>query len=155
MPVAPEVTRAHVEDELEEVREWAERHGWAIHWHPDQLVLEVSMRSAIDHEEYEMELLLHDYRALPPIFEFRHIASGERGTSRCYPKGGRGYFHPNGFLCAPWSRRAYRELGGPHGDWTMSSWHQQRPNHARLGDMLSLIQELLNDREAYQGRMER
>lgn len=153
MAVAPDVTRAHVEEELEEVREWTERHGWVIRWRHDQLLLDVTMRSVIDDEQYELEVSLRDYRALPPIFEFIRPTTGERGTHCCYPRGGRGYFHGKPVLCAPWNRKAYRELGGPHADWAMSQWQSYRPNHVRLGDMLSLIQELLNEESSYQGRM--
>lgn len=153
MSVAPDVTRAHVEEELDEVREWAERHGWAMSWRPDQFLLDVTMRSIIDGEQFELEVSMQDYRALPPIFEFIRSTTGERGTLRCYPKGGRGYFHPKPLLCTPWNRKAYRELGGPHSDWGLSQWQSYRRNHVRLGDMLSLIQELLNEESTYQGRM--
>jgi hypothetical protein len=153
--VAPDVTRAHVEDELNEARGWAERHRWSINWRSEQLILEVTMRSVIDEEIYELEATLRDYRALPAAFELRHLVTGERGTHRCYPKGGLGYFHNQPVLCAPWNRKAYAALGGPHSDWAMAQWWTYRPNHARLGDILALIQELLNDRSSYQGRMAR
>jgi len=113
------------------------------------------MRSAIDGEAYEFEISLDDYRALPPAFELRHLATGERGTRRCYPKGGLGYFHNQPVLCAPWNRKAYAALGGPHSDWAMAQWSTYRPNHTRLGDILALIQNLLDDRSSYEGRMAR
>jgi len=153
--VAPDVTRAHVESELSEVREWADRHRWSIEWRPEELLLEVSMSSEIDKEAYVLEASLQDYRALPPVFELRHPATGERGTHRCYPKGGLGYFHSKPVLCAPWNRKAYTALGGPHSDWVMAQWETYRPNHARLGDILALIQQLLDDRASYKGRMAR
>ena len=153
MVVAPDVARAHVEVELTEVQEWAARRGWALAWHPDRLLLEVSMRSAVDADVYELEVSLDDYRAKPPAFELKRTATGERGTHRCYPKGGLGYFHPQPVLCAPWNRKAYSALGGPHSDWAMAQWATYRPNHSHLGDILALIQELLDDRSSYQGRM--
>jgi hypothetical protein len=153
VPVAPDVTRALVDEELGQTRAWAERHAWSLNWRADQLALEVSMRSAIDGELYEIEVAFDDYRALPPAFELRRSETGERGTRRCYPKGGFGYFHSKPVLCAPWNRRAYSALGGPHGDWIMAQWWTYRPNHSRIGDILALIQELLNDKSSYQGRM--
>lgn len=44
---------------------------------------------------------------------------------------------------------------GPHADWAMSNWASYRPNHSRVGDMLVLLQELIDDRATYTGRMER
>jgi hypothetical protein len=102
-----------------------------------------------------LEVSLDDYRAKPPAFELKHTATGERGTYRCYPKGGLGYFHPQPVLCAPWNRKAYSALGGPHRDWAMAQWATYRQNHSHLGDILALIQELLDDRSSYQGRMAR
>jgi len=37
----------------------------------------------------------------------------------------------------------------------MSNWASYRPNHSRVGDMLVLLQELIDDRATYTGRMER
>ena len=153
MAVAPDVSRAHAEEEIEAAREWAGLHGWSLDWKPDQLLLSVSMRSAVDGEAFELEVALDGYRAVPPMFEFRHAATGERGTYRCYPKGGRGYFHNQPVICAPWNRKAYAAFGGPHGDWAMANWATYRPNHARIGDVLALIQVLINDKSSYQGRM--
>lgn len=151
--VAPDVSRAHVEDELDAARQWALQHNWEPQWDAEELALGVTMQSAIDAEVYKLEVALDGYRALPPAFEFRHPTTGERGTHACYPKGGFGYFHGQPVLCAPWNRRAYKALGGPHGDWAMANWATYRPNHSRLGDMLVLIQTLLDDRSSYQGRM--
>lgn len=155
MVVAPEVSRTHVEGDLAALKVWAELNRWVLDWRPGQLLLGVSMRSAVDGESYELEIALDGYRALPPSFQFVRSSSGERGTHRCYPRGGRGYFHTLPVICAPWNRLAYAAHGGPHGDWAMANWHTYRANHRRLGDMLALVQELLDDRSSYQGRMAR
>jgi len=155
MIVAPEVTRALVEAELAELEPWRQARGFALDWDPSRPALRARLRSAVDGEEYVLEFLLDGYRAQPPLIEFALPGSGERGTRRCYPHGGRGYFHDQPVLCAPWNRRAYAAHGGPHGDWNMSQWATLRPNHARLGDMLVLLQELLDDRASYAGRKAR
>ena len=111
------------------------------------------MRSKVDSERYVLELMCDNYRALPPYIEFRYPTSEERGTHRCYPGGGRGYFHNQPVICAPWNRKAYASHGGPHSDWAMASWATYRPNHAQIGDMLVLLQELLDDPSSYTGRM--
>ena len=58
-------------------------------------------------------------------------------------------------ICAPWNRKAYQTHGGPHADWALSNWASYRPNHSRVGDMLVLLQVLIDDRATYTGRMER
>ena len=153
MPVARDVSRAIVEDEIGHLDGWVRIHNWGVNWDPSALRLVVEMRSKIDNERYAFEFLLEDYRALPPVIELVDPRNGERGMRRCFPAGGRGYFHPNLIICAPWSRKAYAVHGGPHSDWVMSNWATYRPNHAQLGDMLVLLQELLDDRSSYAGRM--
>ena len=155
--VPPEVTRAHVDSELssELVNPWARTHGWELSWHPGALLLRVTLRSKVDQERYQLEMDLHGYRALPPLIELVHPETSERGSRKCYPGGGRGYFHNQPVLCAPWNRKAYAAHGGPHGDWALTQWATYRPNHARLLDILVLIQSLLDDASSYSGRMER
>jgi hypothetical protein len=154
--VSAEITRAHVESELsrELIDAWVRQHGWQLSWDPAGLLLRATMRSKIDQEQYELELNLGGYRALPPLIELIHPVTGERGSRKCYPGGGRGYFHNQPVLCAPWNRKAYAAHGGPHGDWTLAQWATYRPNHARLLDILVLLQSLLDDRSSYSGRMQ-
>lgn len=155
MVVATDVTRALVEAELSHLDLWAKIHGWELEWDATALRLKVRIRSKVDGEVYVVEMLLDNYRALPPHIEFLHPTLEERGTRRCYPGGGRGYFHNNPVICAPWNRKAYAAHGGPHSDWAMGAWATYRPNHSQLGDMLVLLQELIDDRSSYSGRMER
>jgi hypothetical protein len=136
------------------VESWAARHSWSI-CDPDRLLLVVLMRSAIDAERYIFEFEFDDYRELPPSIELVDPWTGGRGTRRSYPAGGRSYFLGNPVSCAPWNRKAYQTHGGPHADWAMSNWASYRPNHSRVGDMLVLLQELIDDRATYTGRMER
>ena len=155
MAVAKAVSIAHVESELAAVELWPARDGWSILWDADSLLLVVLMRSTIDGERYIFEFELDDYRQLPPSIELVHPETGEVGIRRSYPGGGRGYFHNKPVICAPWNRKAYQTHGGPHSDWVMKNWASYRLNHSRLGDMLVLLQELLDDRASYTGRMER
>jgi hypothetical protein len=155
MTVPADVARAHVEAELAQLETWRDTHGWEIEWDAATLVLTILMSSKIDGEKYLLECRLDGYRALPPMFEFVHPQTGERGKAGCYPGGGRGYFHTKPCICAPWNRSAYQVHGGPHGDWTMTAWATYRPNHSQLGDMIVLIQDLLDDRSSYSGRMAR
>jgi hypothetical protein len=153
--VTADVSIAHVTEELSRVEPWVQLHGWKLDWNPSTLHLAFKMRSKVDDEIYIADFSLDAYRALPPFIEFCHPTTGERGTRRCYPAGGRGYFHNHPVICAPWNRKAYAAHGGPHGDWVMASWATQRPHHSQLGDILVLLQELVDDRNGYAGRMER
>lgn len=153
MLVATDVTRAHVDAEISQLDPWAKLHGWGVTWDSESLLLTVGMRSKVDEECYVIEMKLDDYRALPPLIELVHPTLNERGTRRCFPGGGRGYFHSNPVVCAPWNRKAYAAHGGPHADWAMASWATYRPNHSQIGDMLVLLQELIDDRSSYSGRM--
>jgi len=153
--VAKAVSRAHVERELTAIEPWATRHGWSSLWDEDRLLLVVLMRSAFDRERYIFEFTLDNYRELPPSIELVHPETGEAGTRRSYPAGGRSYFHSKPVICAPWNRKAYQTLGGPHSDWAMANWASYRPNHSRVADILVLLQELIDDHASYTGRMER
>jgi hypothetical protein len=154
MAVTKTVSRAHVEQELTGIEPWAACHGWSILWDQDRLLLVVLMRSAVDGERYIFEFNLDNYRELPPLIELVHPETGEAETRRSYPAGGRSYFHGKPVICAPWNRAAYQVHGGPHSDWAMTDWASYRPNHGRLSDILVLLQELIDDRVSYTGRME-
>lgn len=153
MSVAPDVTRALIDVELAELEPWIALHAWEVTWDREALRLAVRLCSKIDGEIYVVEMMLDGYRALPAFIEFVHPKTNERGSHVCYPKGGRGYFHTHPVICAPWNRKAYSAHGGPHADWAMASWATYRPNHARIGDILVLLQDLLDDRASYGGRM--
>jgi hypothetical protein len=153
MSVLNDVSRAHVEDELKEAEPWGLLHGWNHSWEPEGLLLRTEMLSKVDRQKFVIEFTFANYREFPPYIEFLHPDTNERGTHRCYPKGGRGYFHGNPVICAPWNRKAYAAHGGPHSDWVMSQWAAYRANHSKLGDILALLQELLDDRAGYGGRM--
>lgn len=155
MAVAKAVSRAHVERELATIEPWVARHGWSVIWDDNHLLLLVRMWSAVDCERYIFEFTVDDYRELPPSIELVHPETGEAETRRSYPAGGRSYFHGKPVICAPWNRKAYQAYGGPHSDWAMVDWVTYRPNHSRLGDMLVLLQELIDDDTNYTGRMER
>jgi len=156
--VAKAVSRTHVERELTAIEPWAARHGWSVLWDEDRLLVVVLMRSVVDRERYIFEFTLDDYRELPPSIELVDPETGEAGTRRSYPGSGRGYFINNNgkpVTCAPWNRKAYQALGGPHSDWAMTNWAAYRPSHSCLGDILVLLQELIDDRASYTGRMAR
>jgi hypothetical protein len=78
---------------------------------------------------------------------FREECSGQ--VSATFPTGGQipgvtgSIFHPNRLICAPWSRPAYGEHGGPHSDWGgQTNWTSAATGYTKadtLADMLSQI----------------
>ena len=152
MSVAPAITRLIIEEELEALALLATTYGWEIGQDLDNLTVSVKLCSSRDGEPYLLDVACHDYRALPPIFEFIDPETGERGTKRAYPDDSGNFFHSHPCICVQWNRKAYADLGGPHRDWQMSSWIVARPGTTTLGDMLAVVQRLINS-ERYRGRM--
>lgn len=70
------------------------------------------------------------------------------------PQGIGSIFHNACCICAPFNRRAYKELSGPHGDWGgPAQWLQAAPGRVQartLGEMLSTIMRDLHYTEGHQ-----
>jgi len=150
LAVDRDISRTALEHELDRAGSSAERRGWQLQWNADTLLLQASI-TAPDGEAYVFEFQYDDYPELPPKIDAIYPGSNERNTPRCFPSGGRGYFHPTNLICAPWSRNAYKRLGGPHGDWAIGDWRQADPLRKELGPILTLLADLLED-STYQGR---
>lgn len=75
-------------------------------------------------EEYLLEGVFDDYRALPPIWRFLDPRTRDDIGPAAYPAPrGPSVLHPHGLVCAHFSRNAYAEHGGPHGNWNgPSAW---------------------------------
>ena len=156
MSVCQDVSRAHMELELNAARAFAETQGWKLEV-IDALKLRATITApASDRfraETYIFEFSFDDYRELPPLIDAVHPETGERNTRRCFPSAGKGYFHGGTRLCAPWSRNAYATLGGPHSDWAIGDWAANAKYHREIGTILALLGNLLRDPN-YQGRLE-
>jgi hypothetical protein len=161
MAVAPIVTRAIIEEQLKQLRELGESHGWEIHADLSALKVECRMR-AHNGDRFIVEADCENYQEWPPFFEFIDPDTGARGTKRAYPKTTDSFFHESGpCICAPFNRKAYRAVvgTGPHGDWAFGDWMISRANGfdwshvTTLGDMFSMIQTRLLLSDLYKGRM--
>jgi hypothetical protein len=150
--IDPDISRRILEEELAAMVPLAETYCWMVCPDLANLKVTVRMRSAIDGEVYLLEASCEDYKAMPPVFEFIHPVTGERGSQRCYPKDG-SFFHTNPCICVQWNRKAYQTLGGPHGDWSLVDWMTARPTMQELGGMFVLVQRQINNSGQYQGRM--
>jgi hypothetical protein len=152
MSVDSDITRQILQEELGLMAPLAASYRWKVSVDLPALTATVEMTSAIDAQRYVVEARCDGYKALPAYFEFLHPETKERGTPRCYPADG-SFFHTIPCICVQWNRKAYKEHGGPHGDWQMVNWASYRPGIVTLGDMFLLIQRRINDKGCYRGRM--
>ena len=153
MTVPAEVSWAIAEQELDAVRGVGETFGWVVSEDRERLTHTVEMSSAVDHERYIFEFECSDYKEVPPLIELIHPETGERGTPAAYPKNGRSFFHSAPAICAPFNRKAYAGYAGIHQEWQIGNWMQLRDGISTLGDMLLLLQNLINNPTVYHGRM--
>jgi hypothetical protein len=151
--VAAEISWAIVQQELEAVRAAGEGFGWVVSEQPNRLTFTILMASAVDHERYLFEFECSSYKEIPPYIELIHPETGERGTQGAYPKNGRSFFHTAPAICAPFNRKAYAGYAGIHQEWQIGNWMQLREGVSTLGDMLLLLQSLINNPAVYHGRM--
>jgi hypothetical protein len=111
-------TVATVEEELLGVRCYAERHGWTVSWDSETLRLTFEGKHPNDNRPIRVVAALDDYRALPPAWSFEVPDTGIACLLKPAPVVGQSsIFNDKCSICAPFNRRAYKQCGGPHGDW--------------------------------------
>lgn len=153
MSVPREVSWTFVEEELAAVELATEAFGWSIELQPDELRFTLLMTSKVDGERYLFEFTCDDYKLIPPFIEMIHPDTGARAVPEAYPKNGRSFFHTTPAICAPFSRKAYVGHAGIHNEWELEKWMELREGISTLGDILVLLQNLLNNPDVYHGRM--
>lgn len=79
-----------------------------------------------------------DYPLLPPFIEFTDESGGEAGGRDLYPN----VFHVTPCVCMRYNRKAYQQLGGPHGDWRMIDWHLATSGGGPIGGLAMIISDL-------------
>jgi hypothetical protein len=149
------ISIATVELEIEDSKEYSEHYGWVISTiDKDNLVFSVLLQSPIDQEKYLLDFGFDDYPEKPFKIDFIHPITRERGMAKCLPKSNDSFFHPSAFvICHPCSRKAYKDLSGPHGDWSMSGWRSIAGEMKTLKHILHAIYTRLSNKEIYLGRM--
>ena len=162
MSVIPSISIAQVEQEISDCLAYCKRFGWEIsEIDKIQLKFTVRMVSPVDNEVFVLEVGFIDYNQLPLILDFIEPGTGTKGSLKACPKyEGDTFFHQNGLICSPCSRRAYKvfnDLNGPHTDWTMSGW-QTNPQVGSLTSIpaiLLAIHSRIVDKLNYKGPMEK
>lgn len=126
MELHREIVLAYLDEEMPGAIAWAQSKGLSHTWSRDDLSfsLRLERRSENDgratSEPYLLRGTFEDYRLEPPTWRFLDPRDAREIGTAAYPEGdwpGGSIFHSNGIICAPWSRDAYSDRGGPHGDW--------------------------------------
>lgn len=154
MPLLPlSVVQAAIEEQLPSVRAWIERQAYEFEFDDQSLELRVRM-TASNGEEYLLRGELLDFPTLPPIWRFLDPRDGSEIGRASYPATPEPYPYGSpliidagkdgAVICAHFSRLAYGEVGGPHGDWgAIANWQSPAPNQyvfaVALADQLSRI----------------
>jgi hypothetical protein len=145
-----ETTIAVVEEEMVPLAATAARRGWVVAWQPDLLKVIAEGPHPADHKPVRLQADVTDYRSVPPAWTFLppNPSQGEPSQRPIFPKPGQlpgeigSIFHSNRLICAPFSRLAYNQHGGPHGDWGgPSSWLNVKGyvQAVNLAEMFALI----------------
>lgn len=154
-----ETSAAIVEDELEGVRAWAERHGVPIEWHPETFELRLVLTQPSSGELFYLRGRFDDYPEVAPAWTFCSPEWADEGK-RFFPARASGparmgtVMHPNGVICAPFNRLAYAAHGGPHKNWGgPAQWITPKRKAVfatKIGDM---VQRIMHDVRRGDGRM--
>jgi hypothetical protein len=144
--VPAEVTRAVLAAELVATRAWVKRRCWSLSEDIEALTLTAQTVHPADNQPLVLHGSFDGYRALPPLWSFLDPVTGEPARTAC-PAPGQvcgqaSIFHPEGFICARWSRAAYAEGGGPHGNWgAASGWLgvQEGTQASEVAEMLATV----------------
>jgi hypothetical protein len=151
-----DIIRVNFERELPRARECAERHGWKWQDNVEGLIARAEF-TALDGERFILQGEFDEYKAKPPFLEFEEPDTGMRGTRKAYPKSNDSFFHPNGpIICAPFSRKAYREV---HKRWQFGDWMTSKENgvnwaqYSTIAGMFALVYNRITHPDCYKGRM--
>jgi len=160
MSVDPAISLKLVQKELEQCKKNAERFGWTItEINEIEQTFTIAMASPIDKEVYIMEVKFDNYKEWPPLIEFIHPITKERGTKNAYPMSSGIYgsfFHNRPCICHPCSRKAYGGYTGLHNDWGDPGSWLQNPKIGSLTNIYAILQTIyirISNPEAYGGRM--
>ena len=156
MAVDKSVSLSIVKSELDKCQFYADKYGWEILTLDEELLsFKVKMVSRIDKEVFIVFFKCDNYREWPLYIDFIDPISGKEGIKNAYPLSNDGFFHGSVLICHPCSRKAYKELGGPHGDWKMTCWETDSKIGAlkNIPSILQAIYERISRPEIYRGRM--
>jgi hypothetical protein len=158
MGLPVEAVRLTFEEEFEKSRRRAELLGFELTGDVDLLKIRATF-TALDGQKFILLGEFDDYKMQPPWLEFEEPDTGNVGTKRAYPKSKDSFFHGHPCICAPFSRKAYKDVH--KSDWTFAGWttavvsNFNWAQYSTMPAMLVLVHTRLTDPEYHvPGRME-
>jgi hypothetical protein len=158
MIVDKEISLMEVDRELAANMEFLEKLGIKISKiDREKLLFSVQISSSSDKEEFELDIQFDNYPAWPPLIEFIHPKTRERGIVKAYPKTIDSFFHGFPCICNPCSRKSYKSFDGnaPHGDWNYIGWRDnpQVGTLKTIPAILFAINSRITNSNFYRGRL--
>jgi len=158
MPPQREIV-ATVEFELEQATPWITRRGLAVDWEPSELRLRTVLAQSGTEEQFFLQGTFDSYKELPPVWEFYDSDWQCSREKRLYPANSpcpfrSSIFHGNPVICAPFNRLAYKQLGGPHGNWGgPDNWRHVEGSHLKATTVGGMLQHIRRHLRPTRGRM--
>lgn len=120
------VAELTVAEELIALRDTAAGRSWELREF-DTLHFHLSL-PARDNSIFHLFVDCNSYPVQPPAWYWCDVTGTNTDRLSDRPRGS-GFLHPNGVICAPWNRLAYKAIDtrGPHSDWTIADW-QKNPH---------------------------
>jgi hypothetical protein len=151
MSVPAEISLETIQNELAEAIPYAsaahlvlEASGLSV----EQLKFSVAFHNRAG-EIFYTEFDCREYPLFPPTIEFTDEARQGRGLKHLYPN----VFHTAPCVCMRYNRKAYGELGGPHGDWRLVDWHLPTSGGGPITTLAMMISDLHTKTLDATGRM--
>jgi hypothetical protein len=89
-------------------------------------------------EKFYAEFNCLNFPLHPPTIEFTDVARQARGMKHLYPN----VFHGMPCVCMRYNRKAYGELGGPHGEWRVVDWHLPTDGGGPITTLAMIISDM-------------
>lgn len=151
MTVLPEVSLEAVQVELPAAAQYAAAAGLGFDdslLAQDDLSFFVTFHN-LDGERFVAEINCQDYPMYPPFIEFIGETRTKRSTRDLYPS----CFHGMPCVCTRYSRKAYSERGGPHGDWRLVDWQLPTSNGIAVDSLAMIVSDLHSKIAGSRGRL--
>ena len=159
MSVDPRISIEIVRKEIQKCQPDIDQFNWEVSGiDVGNQLFKAKMKSPIDAEPYIVDIKFDNYKEWPLLIEFVDPVSGESGNKNAYPAGSGKYgnlFHKHPCICHPCSRKAYKELSGPHANWSLIGW-ERNPKVGTLTNIRAILRAIyfrISNQNVYKGRM--
>jgi hypothetical protein len=151
LSLAPDISLAAVKQELAAVADYATAANLQLCSESlDEKNLKFYVRFENEQRDvFHAEFDCGDYPLYPPTIEFVSENSLDRGLKTLYPQG----FHTTPCICMRYSRKAYAERGGPHGDWRLLDWRLPTGSGIAIDSLVLMVSDLHSKIRRSVGRM--